>query len=329
MSEVLLGDRTTTLILMCLSQSSRISSHKKTVQLVRDCVRETNYLAKERFANALKQRKGKISQIRRFLFLHPTRALLLILALTTVVFLISYLIILNLINVLWVRLLFILTFGFFYIAITIFVPVITPKFNMEWEERWGQVLNSYLHKIALTPAQAELSISEQQELRLNKAEFSLKKAILYYRRKAKPINIIIKLLFGGIFIGCLPDPDFQKALITMSPSVIWNTNPLGAISILILPCICLYYSVIYDLPIAWMEQVENGSIIIPKEYQQELSQVEPVKIVISNKVQTNTAEAWAKWFESVEQLEATSTETPVKEYQQLLLEKYRQQGLEL
>ena len=81
--------------------------------------------------------------------------------------------------------------------------------------------------------------------------------------------------------------------------------------------------------VEFQAKVENGSIIIPEEYQQELSQVETVKIVISNKIQTNTAEAWAKWFESVDQLEATSTETPVKEYQQLLLNKYRKKGLEL
>ena len=80
--------------------------------------------------------------------------------------------------------------------------------------------------------------------------------------------------------------------------------------------------------VEFQAKVENGSIVIPEEYQQELLQVETVKVVISSKVQTNTAEAWAKWFESVDRLEVTSNE-PTREYQQLLLEKYRQQGLEL
>jgi hypothetical protein len=40
------------------------------------------------------------------------------------------------------------------------------------------------------------------------------------------------------------------------------------------------------------------------------------------------AEAWARWFESVDHLEATPTGS-VSDYQQLLLAKYRQQGLEL
>lgn len=44
--------------------------------------------------------------------------------------------------------------------------------------------------------------------------------------------------------------------------------------------------------------------------------------------QGERAEAWARWFESVEQLEIKPTE-PVTDYQKLLLAKYRQQGLEL
>lgn len=38
--------------------------------------------------------------------------------------------------------------------------------------------------------------------------------------------------------------------------------------------------------------------------------------------------AWSRWFEAVDRLDATSHE-PASEYQQLLLNKYRQQGLEL
>lgn len=39
-------------------------------------------------------------------------------------------------------------------------------------------------------------------------------------------------------------------------------------------------------------------------------------------------EAWVRWFEAVDRLEVTSI-NPVSDYQQLLLAKYRQQGLEL
>lgn len=41
-----------------------------------------------------------------------------------------------------------------------------------------------------------------------------------------------------------------------------------------------------------------------------------------------SAEAWARWFESVDRLEVSPIES-ASNYQQLLLTKYRQQGLEL
>jgi DNA-binding transcriptional regulator/RsmH inhibitor MraZ len=80
--------------------------------------------------------------------------------------------------------------------------------------------------------------------------------------------------------------------------------------------------------VEFQAKVENGKIVIPEEYQQELSEVDTVKITISNKLQRNTAEAWEKWFDSVDRLEVTSNE-PAKDYQQILLNKYRQQGLKL
>ena len=40
------------------------------------------------------------------------------------------------------------------------------------------------------------------------------------------------------------------------------------------------------------------------------------------------SEAWARWFETADGLETTQT-TPTSEYQQRLLSKYRQQGLNL
>ena len=48
----------------------------------------------------------------------------------------------------------------------------------------------------------------------------------------------------------------------------------------------------------------------------------------SSRSQEDIAEAWAKWFEEVEQLE-TSVAEPTSEYQNLLISKYRQQGLDL
>jgi hypothetical protein len=44
--------------------------------------------------------------------------------------------------------------------------------------------------------------------------------------------------------------------------------------------------------------------------------------------QTDIGEIWQQWFESVDGLAAVP-EDPIEDYQQLLLSKYRQQGLEL
>ncbi|WP_019498090.1 hypothetical protein [Pseudanabaena sp. PCC 6802] len=44
--------------------------------------------------------------------------------------------------------------------------------------------------------------------------------------------------------------------------------------------------------------------------------------------QENISQAWTQWFESVERLEVSPTKL-TSEYQQLLLNKFRQQGLEL
>lgn len=44
--------------------------------------------------------------------------------------------------------------------------------------------------------------------------------------------------------------------------------------------------------------------------------------------ENETTEAWARWFEAVDRLEIIPTE-PANDYQQLLVAKYRQQGLEL
>jgi len=52
-----------------------------------------------------------------------------------------------------------------------------------------------------------------------------------------------------------------------------------------------------------------------------------VKITDSQPDET-LVEAWSQWFEAVDSLDVAPSE-PVSNYQQLLLNKYRQQGLEL
>lgn len=52
------------------------------------------------------------------------------------------------------------------------------------------------------------------------------------------------------------------------------------------------------------------------------------KISANSQPQEDVARVWQRWFESVDYLEITPSD-PISDYQQLLLDKYRQQGLEL
>jgi hypothetical protein len=49
---------------------------------------------------------------------------------------------------------------------------------------------------------------------------------------------------------------------------------------------------------------------------------------VDSQIEQEIAEAWSRWFESVDHLEVNLAE-PSRGYMQLLLEKYRQQGLVL
>ena len=50
--------------------------------------------------------------------------------------------------------------------------------------------------------------------------------------------------------------------------------------------------------------------------------------VVNQPLEGDRPEAWARWFEAADGLEITPT-PPTSEYQQRLLSKYRQQGLNL
>lgn len=226
---------------MCFFQNSQNLPQQKTFQLVHECLRETNNIGKEKFANDLKKRKGMLARLRQFLFLHPNSIFLVIL-IFTLVLLGSAIIIRNFVNIFWFRLSFLFMCTPLYLMIPLFLERITPKFEMGWDERWSRVLGSYLSKTQLND-------------NVDQAKRNIKKAILYYSREGKSIGFIVNLMWGGIFIGCLPEPSFQKALITMSVSEIFHANLFGSVCLLFLPFVYVHYFVYYEIPIAWMEHV--------------------------------------------------------------------------
>lgn len=74
-----------------------------------------------------------------------------------------------------------------------------------------------------------------------------------------------------------------------------------------------------QLPESLLQEVNDFIDFVAHKHQLEIT---------NGKTQGDVAKAWESWFESVDHLEAISAE-PTSNYQQILLNKYRQQGLEL
>jgi len=74
-----------------------------------------------------------------------------------------------------------------------------------------------------------------------------------------------------------------------------------------------------QLPESFLPEVNDFIDFVIHKHQSKIADAKP---------QDDIAKAWAKWFEDAEHLEVITNE-PESEYQQLLLKKYRQQGLEL
>lgn len=84
---------------------------------------------------------------------------------------------------------------------------------------------------------------------------------------------------------------------------------------------------IRETTIAKLQQLLESLLQQVSDFTDLLTYGQQDSIAIDN-LKGEPAEVWARWFESVDHLELTSTES-VSDYQQLLLSKYRQQGLEL
>jgi uncharacterized membrane protein YagU involved in acid resistance len=219
------------------SKKSPNPKRKTPFQLIQESLRETNIEGRENLSERLGNRKGKMSQVKHFLFLHPTFHFLSTVTIGVIIIYIAS-IVGNLEMSNEIRLALVLIFISLYAAWPIFLNRVTPKFDMSFEETWGRVVGKYLWKTGYNLVQAERSI---------------KREILRYKRESRPVNFIVNLLWGGVIIGCLPDPIFQKALMTTSLVEILNTNPFGGVCIILMPFIYQYYFVNYDIPIAWME----------------------------------------------------------------------------
>jgi hypothetical protein len=80
-------------------------------------------------------------------------------------------------------------------------------------------------------------------------------------------------------------------------------------------------------------EFKNGKLTIPLEIQDYLEkcqgQVKVSLMVESSSKEDNLSNAWNQWFQEVEEIEPIDNNEPLNDYQKLLIDKYKQQGLEL
>ena len=149
----------------------------------------------------------------------------------------------------------------------------TPKLEIGWDDLWKGVSQYYLQEIQrkmsrnsqnssqFKPFQLTIynlfksSQEEELDIYLKQAKESLTRAILYYKRGGQPLNFIIDLLWGGIFIGCLPDSDFQQLLMTLDMREILSCNLFGGVSMIVTPFLLAFNGKKYNFPAAWLENV--------------------------------------------------------------------------
>jgi hypothetical protein len=136
-----------------------------------------------------------------------------------------------------------------YFCITISLIKRIPRPLVEYEETWKTTLAYYLEESKINKKY------HSQSEKYKEAKYRLRTATRYYRQKGEFLLFFINLLWGGIFVGCLPDKDFQQSLMTLSIFKIFDANPFGLVCILLLPIMSLYYFRTSGLPAIWIQQI--------------------------------------------------------------------------
>ena len=131
---------------------------KDCYQIIKECSKQTKEKGREDFQEELSQNKSIVHRFRLFLFTHPNFIFLVILLLFLAIFIAA-----PIVNNLYadrfiVRLLFFLFFIALYLSTTISLLIITPKFNMNWNERWRRIIGLFLQKTQLNLVQAKRKI---------------------------------------------------------------------------------------------------------------------------------------------------------------------------
>lgn len=219
--------------------------------LIRQSLKEVRKEQNDFFEDKLqiKARLGIISKIRYFLYskpylIHIVTLAILYLGLIIGIFVCQFTENLPDADKLGFRIIYILFFTLIYLLIPFLLEILKPKLKIKWFSLWENTIKNLFKKTKWN--------------NYDKAIYNLKIEKISYLKNGKYLKKCW-LLWGGIFIGCLPIPEFQKALLTLNPIQIFETNFFGGFALFTSPLLCSYYFLKFALPVA---DIDNAIDII-------------------------------------------------------------------
>jgi hypothetical protein len=240
-------------------QSAVCEKYEETFERVKRCIKKTRAWDREQTRDTLNQHQESWQTIiKLFLFYRPLLAMVVF---VLVYFLFAWITAVIIVYVamkfdnkteLYIRQagLFIILIPSIFLAIKMYVMI--PRSQVGYDERWQKTLDFFLNELDVSGTS---KVHDTQAEKFREAKRRLKISIGHYLREGEVLKFFLNLIWGGIFIGCLPDNKFQDALLTLSAESIFNANRFGAICLFIAPLVFSYYFLKCVLPSAWMQQV--------------------------------------------------------------------------
>lgn len=238
------------------AKSKNISS------LIRQSLTEVYKEERKNYQYKLKAKSGIISKIRFFLFSQPYATSIVMICLLFIGFVAGFIIrewtenaeYLSNEYKLGIRLFYLLIFIAIYAFLPIILELMKPKLKLKWVQLWKDVAEKLFVKARWKNHQEAI-----YNLSIEKKE---------YVKNRKYLKFLCQLLWGGIFIGCLPIVEFQQALISLNPIQIIETNWFGGLAICILPFLYDYYYINFEYHI---DNIKNAINIIQltKDYSED------------------------------------------------------------
>jgi hypothetical protein len=242
-----------------VKQSVTCEKYEETFECIKRCIKKTRAWDREQTRNTLDQHQESLQTIIKLFLFH--RPLLAIVVFGLAYFLFVWITAIIIVYVAmkfdgkteaYIRQAGLLIILIPYIFLSIKMHVMTPRSQVGYDERWKKTLDFFLNELDVSSVG---KAHNTQAEKFREAKRRLKISIGHYLREGEVLKFFLNLIWGGIFIGCLPDKEFQDALLTLSAESIFNANRFGAICLFIAPLVFGYYFLKCILPSAWMQQV--------------------------------------------------------------------------